>query len=85
MSIDDSCVHSRLYVDSLRYIISVIQITSIGEGKVLPSTGQARFRCTYTAVVTKPFKGEVVDGKVINVNKVGGYLSCFGVIEADPI
>jgi DNA-directed RNA polymerase II subunit RPB7 len=52
------------------YIISVIDITNIGEGKVLPSTGQARFRTSYTAIVMKPFKGEVVDGKVINVNKV---------------
>lgn len=53
------------------YIVSVIQINSIGEGKILPSTGQARFRCWYTAVVMKPFKGEVVDGKVVNVNKMG--------------
>jgi len=49
----------------------VITITSIGEGKILPSTGQARFKTTYTAVVMKPFKGEVVDAKVVNVNKVG--------------
>ena len=55
-----------------RYIISVITITSIGEGKILPSTGQARFRTTYTAIVMKPFKGEVVDAKVVNVNKVSG-------------
>jgi len=54
-----------------RYIISVIHITNIGEGKIMPSTGQARFKTSYTAIVMKPFKGEVVDGKVINVNKVG--------------
>ena len=36
----------------------------------MPSTGQARFKTTYTAVVFKPFKGEVMDGKVSNVNKV---------------
>ncbi|EIW68572.1 hypothetical protein TREMEDRAFT_71846 [Tremella mesenterica DSM 1558] len=53
------------------YIISVITITSIGEGKVLPGTGQARFKTTYTAIVMKPFKGEVVDGQVVNVNKMG--------------
>lgn len=52
------------------YIISVIHITNIGEGKIMPSTGQARFKTSYTAVVMKPFKGEVVDGKVVNVNKV---------------
>lgn len=37
----------------------------------MPSTGQARFKCQYTAIVMKPFKGEVVDGKVVNVNKMG--------------
>jgi DNA-directed RNA polymerase subunit E'/Rpb7 len=58
-----TCAHSR-------YIVSVISINSIGEGKVLPSTGQARFKTSYTAVVFKPFKGEVMDGRVTNVNKV---------------
>jgi DNA-directed RNA polymerase II subunit RPB7 len=48
----------------------VIHISSIGEGKLLPGTGQARFKTNYTAVVMKPFKGEVVDGRVVNVNKV---------------
>nr|ODO00909.1 DNA-directed RNA polymerase II subunit RPB7 [Cryptococcus depauperatus CBS 7855] len=54
-----------------RYIISVITITDIGEAKIIPSTGQARFRTRYTAIVMKPFKGEVVDAKVVNVNKMG--------------
>lgn len=53
-----------------RYIISVVQITSVGEGKIMPSDGSAKFKCAYTAVVMKPFKGEVVDGKVTIVNKV---------------
>lgn len=52
-----------------RYIISVITITDIGEGKIIPSTGQAKFKTRYTAIVMKPFKGEVVDAKVVNVNK----------------
>ena len=56
--------------DCRRYIIAVISINDIGEGKVLPSTGQARFKTNYVAVVMKPFKGEVVDAKVVNVNKV---------------
>lgn len=53
------------------YIISVVTINDIGEGKIMPSTGQAKFKCSYTAIVMKPFKGEVVDGKVLNVNKMG--------------
>ncbi|KAK1926601.1 RNA polymerase Rpb7 [Papiliotrema laurentii] len=53
------------------YIVSVVTISTTGEGQILPSTGQAKFKCTYTAIVMKPFKGEVVDGKVTIVNKMG--------------
>ena len=67
---------SRLVL-TLRYIVSVISINSIGEGKVLPSTGQARFKTSYTAVVFKPFKGEVMEGRVTNVNKVCSTTSIF--------
>lgn len=53
----------------------MISINSIGEGKILHSTGQARFKTDYVAVVMKPFKGEVVDAKVVNVNKVSWAVS----------
>lgn len=53
-----------------RYIIAVVAVTNIGTGRIMPSDGSAKFQCEYTAVVMKPFKGEVVDGKVTIVNKV---------------
>lgn len=67
------CIHFQIDTDAggKRYIISVITITDIGEGKIIPSTGQAKFKTRYTAIVMKPFKGEVVDAKVVNVNKAG--------------
>ena len=37
---------------------------------VMSGTGQAEFVTKYRAIVFKPFKGEVVDGVVNNVNKV---------------
>ncbi|KAM0750223.1 hypothetical protein T439DRAFT_339777 [Meredithblackwellia eburnea MCA 4105] len=66
----------------LGYIISVIDVTE-GEGtrgKVVE--GQAEFKMRYKAIVYKPFKGEVVDGTVSGVNKMGifatvGPLTCF--------
>lgn len=65
------CIPFQIDTDAggKRYIISVITITDIGEGKIIPSTGQAKFKTRYTAIVMKPFKGEVVDAKVVNVNK----------------
>lgn len=70
-------LESKLYADvegtcsgQFGYIIAVVSILDIGKGMVLPGSGQAEFITRYRAIVFKPFKGEVVDGVVNNVNKV---------------
>ena len=70
-------LESKLYADvegtcsgQFGYIIAVVSILDIGTGMVLPGSGQAEFITRYRAIVFKPFKGEVVDGVVNNVNKV---------------
>ena len=52
------------------FIITVVALTSIDKGKVLPGAGLAEFNVKYSAVVLKPFKGEVMDAIVTNVSKV---------------
>ncbi len=52
------------------YIISVEGHIEIGQGVLQPTSGLAEFHITYTAIVFKPFKNEVVDGIVTTVNKV---------------
>lgn len=71
-------LESKLYSDvegtcsgQFGYIIAVVSILDIGKGMVLGGSGQAEFITRYRAIVFKPFKGEVVDGVVNNVNKVG--------------
>ena len=70
-------LESKLYLDvegtcsgQFGYIIAVVSILDIGKGMVLSGSGQAEFITRYRAIVFKPFKGEVVDGVVNNVNKV---------------
>ena len=70
-------LESKLYSDvegtcsgEFGYIIAVVSILDIGKGLVMPGSGQAEFVTRYRAIVFKPFKGEVVDGVVNNVNKV---------------
>lgn len=70
-------LESKLYSDvegtcsgQFGYIISVVNIKDVGKGMIIPGTGQAEFIARYQAVVFKPFKGEVVDGIVNNVNRV---------------
>lgn len=72
-----SFLESKLYSDvegtclgQFGYIIAVVSILDIGKGMVLSGSGQAEFVTRYRAIVYKPFKGEVVDGVVNNVNKV---------------
>lgn len=70
-------LETKLYSDvegtctgALGYIIAVVSILDIGKGLVLPGSGQAEFITRYRAIVFKPFKGEVLDSVVTNVNKV---------------
>ncbi|KAF9153619.1 DNA-directed RNA polymerase II subunit [Actinomortierella ambigua] len=53
------------------FIISVLNITNISPGKVLPNSGLAEFIVQYQAIVFKPYKGEVVDAIVTSVNQIG--------------
>ncbi|PWA03400.1 hypothetical protein BB558_000452 [Smittium angustum] len=53
------------------YIVTVLALVDIGAGKILAGNGSAEFLVKYSAIVFKPFKGQVVDGIVSNVNKLG--------------
>lgn len=45
-------------------------IDNIGAGKVVPGTGFVKYPIKYKAILFRPFKGEVVDAVVTQVNKV---------------
>ena len=70
-------MRERLYADvegtctgSDGYIVAVIGISAIGHGTIEPGSGQATFEVSYSAIVYRPFKGEVLDGSVVSVSKV---------------
>ncbi|KAI6174079.1 DNA-directed RNA polymerase II subunit RPB7 [Aphelenchoides besseyi] len=63
-------------------IIAVTTIDSIGNGLIQPGSGFAIYPVRYKAIVFRPFKNQVIDGVVKQVNDVGifceiGPLSCF--------
>lgn len=43
----------------------------MGRGKIIPNDGSAEFEVKYKAIVWRPFRGEVVDGIVSNVQALG--------------
>jgi DNA-directed RNA polymerase II subunit RPB7 len=52
------------------FIITVTSVEEIGMGRVQEGTGFASFPVKFKAIVFRPFKGEVVDAVVTQVNKV---------------
>lgn len=73
-----------IYVLLLRYgfVIAVTHIDNIGCGLILPGQGFVVYTVKYKAIVFRPFKGEVLEAVVTQLNKVGmfaeiGPLSCF--------
>ncbi|KAJ3109444.1 hypothetical protein HDU97_006689 [Phlyctochytrium planicorne] len=52
------------------YVISVVEIVSVGQGVLQATSGYAEFKVVYKAIVFKPFKNQVVDGVVASVNKL---------------
>ncbi len=64
------------------FVIAVTTIDNIGAGLIQPGRGFVVYPVKYKAIIFRPFKGEVVDAIVTQVNKVGlfceiGPLTCF--------
>nr|VZI08214.1 unnamed protein product [Spirometra erinaceieuropaei] len=51
------------------FIIAVTSIEHIGAGILLPGRGFVQYHIVYRAIVFRPFKGEVIDAIVTQVNK----------------
>ena len=56
------------------YIITVVGINDISEGKVLPGSGIAEYTLRYSTVVWRPFKGETVCWFYLYTPAVAEYL-----------
>lgn len=54
------------------FVIAVTTIDSIGSGVIQPGQGFVVYPVKYKAIVFRPFKGEVLDAVVTQVNKVRG-------------
>ena len=48
------------------FVICVMDMVDIGEGRVLPSNGQAEYTIKYRAIIWKPFRGETVCIRPVN-------------------
>lgn len=53
------------------FVICVTEVIETGKGKIREGAGLVTFPMRYTAIVFRPFKGEVLDAVVTKVNKLG--------------
>jgi DNA-directed RNA polymerase subunit E'/Rpb7 len=65
------------YVLRYGFIIAITTIDTIGTGMIQPGRGYVVYPVKYKAIVFRPFKGEVLDAVVSQVNKVNkALLNC---------
>ncbi|KAG5679102.1 hypothetical protein PVAND_008695 [Polypedilum vanderplanki] len=73
---------------NIGYVISITSITEIERG-LLVDSGMALYYAKYFAIVFRPFKNEILDGIVKNVNSIGffaeiGPILCFVSHQSMP-
>lgn len=70
--VQNTFIHSFFPILFSRYgfVIAVTTIDNIGAGVIQPGRGFVLYPVKYKAIVFRPFKGEVVDAVVTQVNKV---------------
>jgi DNA-directed RNA polymerase II subunit RPB7 len=61
------------------FVVAVTSIIDVSQGAIREGTGFAKFDVKYSCVVFRPFKGEVLDTVVTQVNKMGFFA------EAGPV
>lgn len=61
------------------YVITITCIDDIGTGVLFCESGMAHYEIRYKAIVFRPFKGEVLEAIVKQVNKIGIFAEIGGV------
>ena len=62
-------------------VLSIEEVSEIGEGKVLPEDGAAHYPAKFKMLVYEPQEHEVVIGEVVDVTEFGGFVR-IGPIDA---
>lgn len=65
-----SIILIQYFICRYGFVIAVTSIDNIGAGIIQPGQGFVLYPVKYKAIVFRPFKGQVLDGIVVQVNKV---------------
>jgi len=76
-----SCVTHVFVFCRYGFVIAVTTIDNIGAGLIQPGRGFVVYPVKYKAIVFRPFKGEVLDAVVTQVNKVRLDAECISTLQ----
>jgi DNA-directed RNA polymerase subunit E' len=62
------------YDKDLGKVISVVNVTEIGEGVIIPGDGAAYYKSTFTLLVWKPELQELISGKIAEITSFGAFI-----------
>jgi DNA-directed RNA polymerase subunit E' len=62
-------------------VVSVMDVTNIGEGRILTGDGAVYYDVTFDAVVFRPQMQEIADGKIVEIVEFGAFVS-IGPLDA---
>ena len=59
------------------YVVAITRVIKIGTGKIQEDTGFAVFPVTFSAIVFRPFKNEILETLVTGINNVNNIFNFF--------
>ena len=66
--------YASYYDRELGHSISVVEITNVGEGIIIPGDGAAYYKCEFKLLVWKPELQELVCGKILEITNFGAFI-----------
>lgn len=62
------CCYVAYAIADLGLVVTIYDIVDIGEGSVFHSEGNAHYKVTFNVIVFRPFAGETLQGKIVDMD-----------------
>ncbi|MEM2142688.1 MAG: DNA-directed RNA polymerase [Candidatus Thorarchaeota archaeon] len=66
--------HENVLDRDIGLMIAVIEIVSIGPGRLVPGDGATYHTVTYRVLTFKPLRGEIIEGNVVEIMDFGAFI-----------
>jgi len=67
--------YDEFYDKEIGKVVSVVEVTNIGEGVIIPGDGAAYYKCVFVLLAWKPELNELVYGKIAEITNFGAFIN----------